>query len=765
MGAKPVERTGDTLTYYVEMFKDTRDRSIGDVLKKLPGIQVNSSGSISYNGKEINKFYVEGLDMLGGRYGIATNNIQASDISSVEVYENHEPVKMLQEWSTSDKAAINLRLKKGARGAWNGIFLLGGGYKPWQWNAEASLMYFGRKFQTISTYKSNNSGVDVSKELIPHYDGLDEVSPMLFVTSNSLPSMSEERYLNNNIHSASFNFIKKFDSDSDMTFDVSYVHNETETSGYSETTYWLNDGLSVFIKENVDYSDQTDLLSSNLQFHKNADRTYLKNRLSFEVESSPAYSTVSENEDSMQQELGFKSLKARNSFTMRKRWDRWYGYISSETAFNALPTTLEISPTPYPSTFGFVDEDIDITQHARKYVLKSNNSVRVNHAGRIWNLSLLGNANVETGRMTSYISAGEGKTPDADSLRNHLNWYRVDIGLTPNIQYTKPHGRTLSIVLTFPMTAVIFRTKNDILSSDYCSSMMIVSPIISAIGSISSNLRYMMSANWMESLESLGNNYSGYVMTSYRNIGNRDVPVDKITITSVSGSLSYSGAMHSLFLSLNASYTNRTSEYTYGTEYLGTLSRSVAYKMENESEIFRLSCNTSKRFNDISTTVNVSAGWNRSWNDYLRQSELVSFVYDRINIGLGINSRIGKVVIFSYDGNFYNNESCLEGLSVSSVNALNQKIKLSFLLGNKLSFTAGGEHNYNSSVDGENRNSCFVDAELSYKSGRIEYILEGKNLLNDSVFSSSYYSDGASYFHSTSLRPFSVLLKIRFSIR
>ena len=163
--ANAIERKKDTVTYYVANFKDSTDRSIGDVLQKLPGIEVDPSGQIKYQGKSINKFYVEGLDMLGGQYGIATNNIQASDIAKVEVYEDHQPIKVLQNWVASDRAAINLILKSGAKGAWNGVVQAGAGYQPVLWNGEVTPMFFGKNFQTIMTYKTNNTGDDVAREL------------------------------------------------------------------------------------------------------------------------------------------------------------------------------------------------------------------------------------------------------------------------------------------------------------------------------------------------------------------------------------------------------------------------------------------------------------------------------------------------------------------------------------------------------------------------------------------------------------------------
>ena len=79
--ASSVERHSDTITYNVATFINATDHSIGDVLRKMPGLTVGEAGDIKYNGRAISKLYIEGMDMLNGRYGIAPNNIQARDIA------------------------------------------------------------------------------------------------------------------------------------------------------------------------------------------------------------------------------------------------------------------------------------------------------------------------------------------------------------------------------------------------------------------------------------------------------------------------------------------------------------------------------------------------------------------------------------------------------------------------------------------------------------------------------------------------------------
>lgn len=64
----------DTIVYQVDAIKTEDDHAIEDVLKKLPGIRVRKDGKITYKGKPVD-VTIEGMDLLKGRYGIATKNI------------------------------------------------------------------------------------------------------------------------------------------------------------------------------------------------------------------------------------------------------------------------------------------------------------------------------------------------------------------------------------------------------------------------------------------------------------------------------------------------------------------------------------------------------------------------------------------------------------------------------------------------------------------------------------------------------------------
>lgn len=106
---------------------------------------------ITYKGKPINKFYIENMDALQGRYGIATNNISASDIATVQVLENHQPIKALEQSNPSDYAAINLILRSGVKGVFTATAHLGLGFNTHiRRQGDVAGMYFAKRRQHIT---------------------------------------------------------------------------------------------------------------------------------------------------------------------------------------------------------------------------------------------------------------------------------------------------------------------------------------------------------------------------------------------------------------------------------------------------------------------------------------------------------------------------------------------------------------------------------------------------------------------------------------
>lgn len=765
--APPVTRQSDTLTYNVNKYADITDYSIGDVLKKMPGIEVAKSGEIKYNGKAINKFYVEGMDMLEGRYGIATNNIRAKDIASVQVYENHQPIKALKKLIDSDRAAINLKLKEEAKGTWNATLQLGAGYKPWMWNAEATAMYFARKFQTINTYKTNNTGNDVARELQSFYDGLDVASSMLGVHAPTTPSLDKERYLDNEIHTVSINTITKIKKELELTANAHYIHDFQTSEGASATTYYLPGQAPLVIEEQTMADHRTDRTEVNLQLRSNTDKHYMQEKVTFGGQWDNDFGRVLNGDERVDQHFRLPKITFKNQFTDVRRWGRWAVNFRSVTDYNTQPTSLRIRPMLYPEVFDSPEGYPDTRQTLDSRRFRTNNSAFTAYSVKRWTFSVNAALNAQIEWMNSELApmnASGGTLPAADTMRNDIYWRKLDVVVGPSIGYRI--GDKFSASLYVPFDFMSLHTEDKTGGEKTSTNEMLVTPSLSIQSAFTYNLKFSARASYRENIGGLYDTYDGYIMTDYRMISSKQGDISRDKRQNYSASLSYGNAIRALFASAEASYWRAHRNLTYGTTYEGSLSRIESVPLDNTSDGWSASGKVSKRFDGISTTVNASGGFSRSWSDVLRQGQIMQTSYDQATAGFGFSTRFTQAVWLDYFAEYSRSQSRIEGGSdLDPIDIVRQDAAVNFIIKRKFICRVSGEHYYNAAIGGADRNMFFLDATLSYKTKRMEYSLEARNLMDTGLFRSAAYSDITGYVYSYRLRPASVMFKIKFSLR
>ena len=127
----PVVVSGDTLVYDADSFKTGTERKLEDVLKNLPGVEINDDGEIEVEGKAVSKVMVEGKDFFDGDSKIASKNIPSNAVDKVQILKNYAEVGQLSSvQNNQDNIAINIKLKKGKDKFWFGDILAGAGESP-----------------------------------------------------------------------------------------------------------------------------------------------------------------------------------------------------------------------------------------------------------------------------------------------------------------------------------------------------------------------------------------------------------------------------------------------------------------------------------------------------------------------------------------------------------------------------------------------------------------------------------------------------------
>jgi len=125
----PVTIRGDTIVYNSDSFTNGTEKKLEDVLKKLPGMEVNEDGDVEVEGKQVEKVFINGKEFFEGDTRLATKNIPADAISKVEVLKNFNNVSQLKGiGNDQDRVAINIRLKEGKEKFWFGEITAAGGY-------------------------------------------------------------------------------------------------------------------------------------------------------------------------------------------------------------------------------------------------------------------------------------------------------------------------------------------------------------------------------------------------------------------------------------------------------------------------------------------------------------------------------------------------------------------------------------------------------------------------------------------------------------
>ncbi|MNQ56154.1 hypothetical protein D3C85_702700 [compost metagenome] len=117
----PVSIKGDTIVYNADSFKSGTEKKLEDVLKKLPGVEVNADGEIEVEGKKVSKLMVEGKDFFDGDTKLGVKNIPADAIDKIQVLRNYNEVGALKGLENDqDNVAMNIKLKEGKKNFWFG---------------------------------------------------------------------------------------------------------------------------------------------------------------------------------------------------------------------------------------------------------------------------------------------------------------------------------------------------------------------------------------------------------------------------------------------------------------------------------------------------------------------------------------------------------------------------------------------------------------------------------------------------------------------
>lgn len=366
--AKKIVQKKDTVSYSASTYISKEDKSLSDLLKKMPGIEVTKSGKVVYNGKWVKDFYIEGANMLGDNYGIATKNLDARDIGTVQVMENHQAQKVKRGIETGDAPAINIRLKESAKNAWASTLDAAVGAQPkFSWDAALTLMKFSRKTQNISVYKTNNVGSDLRGEINAPTNPSGYLGTSLLLPGR--PALSSDFSYRNSTHSGTVNRYYKISEDASLALNMNYLYDEEKQDAEEETAYLSDNSGTHVIRESNHAKVRQNYFGGHGIYKLNSSKVYLEDKVSLSASLPKGHSLIN---GTIDQRLSGHNILLSNAFkaTCKKK----------NNAFSTASWNLSYGDTK--GNLKLPDEDFSQVVRERSFYTKVSApilSVRENH--------------------------------------------------------------------------------------------------------------------------------------------------------------------------------------------------------------------------------------------------------------------------------------------------------------------------------------------------------------------------------------------------
>ncbi|MBZ9652430.1 carboxypeptidase-like regulatory domain-containing protein [Psychroflexus montanilacus] len=164
LAERPIRVQNDTITFKSKYFTDGTEQTVEDLLRRIPGLQIDSEGTIKVGNQEIEKLMVDGDDLFERGYKLLSKNMPAYPIEEVEVLKNYSNNRLLKGVEDSDKVALNLKLDEKSKRIWFGNIEAGHGNDGF-YELKTNLMNFGKKNKYYFLTNFNSIGYDATGDI------------------------------------------------------------------------------------------------------------------------------------------------------------------------------------------------------------------------------------------------------------------------------------------------------------------------------------------------------------------------------------------------------------------------------------------------------------------------------------------------------------------------------------------------------------------------------------------------------------------------
>lgn len=766
VGNIPIYRRKDTINYDVNSFTSKQDLVIADIIKKLPGIEMQGD-QILYQGKPIQKYMINNLDMMEGRYGIINNNLPADAVKKVQVVENDQPIKILDSLIFSDRATLNLELKKFTS---TGTGKLGLGYEPVLWDLNLTPMTFGKTFQMLNSFQTNNTGYDASKDLKAFYTGsgyfgsgssIANGDSFLDIRNVASPSFDEKKWLDNKIFLFSTNALQKLKSGLELKGNISYYHDTRKRDGFTATQYFTTDDI-IYSSEHINNTYRNQVFDVGLLLEKNEKDMYLRNSTKFQKKWNKDIGHLLFNEtDQIHQRKDYTDAAFINNLSIARFFGKQLVNINSTIQYNSTPQKLVVSPGQFQDLLNNGNPFEQMNQEVLFKRFTADNSIGLIHKIKHWTFSPTIELNYDRNHINSevgIIDSGQHLQLGQDYI-NDMDNSQLNLVLRMRVGWEKEKWK---MNFSTPYNLYYFDVRQQGIKTLDNEVKNTFNPTAKLTYILNSNNEFSSSLSAGRTYGGLNNFYNGYIINQYRNMQRYDARLLRTDNRSASVDYNYTNTLKANFANLHYSYTQDNRDFIFSA-IIDDLARSTTTIEDQNSgnNSHTLSGGISRFFSNLKTVAKLNATilWNES--DYLLNGVMDKQRGRGQSGSLEIINSLSDIVSGDFKtvyGRHRNIFSTSDQLTIYNNHYFNLVIypadKHSLIISNSL---------YTNNMESQG-DQYFLDFTYRYRidKWKTDIELNGQNLLNNNQFIQQF-SNNIELIQSTfELRPRQFIISTRF---
>lgn len=744
-----VHERGDTVSYVVGAFANSNDRSIGDVIAKMPGFDVDkSSGKISYEGKPVSKFYIEGLDMLGGKYGAATNTLPQDEVGAVEVMRKHQPIRVLDDFTYTDDAAVNIKMKNSAKSHWVTSWKLAGGYgnnhsdnargDQGLWAVEGFGLRLKSQFQTMLTYKTNNIGLDISRESTSLFDAEsgNQILPQDFIllSSPKASSLNQERSLFNRSHAVTMNMLKKLNEDSQLNFQLVYNNERDNAWGQRNTVYTRNNGNRVIDNSKTLRSNNNDLYAL-LKYELNSEKSYLRNSLSGNITwLSQRLEEVGTH--SHLQHAYLPVYDFRDNLYVVRRFGKSLISFYSYNTFQNRPQYLDVD--------SLIRQDV-----AQRYYATDTYGM----GG--WKLGLF-NLSMKMGMkgVLRYLDATASGLPDSLGVladKSHFSYARLY--MSPQVEFSK-HGFVFTFSVPFENTYYKYSESD----GKNCFS---VSPLLNVRWDVTS--RFAMGLNGSYHIEPLDYNrfYGSLILQDYLTLNQGYLGYEMIKNKSLRYTILYRNALKGTHLVTSVTRRFTENPYTMTQKFIGDYIAWGTEAQVTKSSSWLCNFNLQQGLSWLGGKIVLRSLFTHNDSKMLQDGDLVNSKYNVLNASGSLLLSPYKDMTMTYSLKYAYSDMKADYSERTSFESWLHEISVIVPL-SAFRIHLDGDYYHNQITESKYKDMFLANCTLGYKTKHIDWELKASNIFNKKVYAYTTASNLVTMQSVTAIRGREIMLSINY---